>query len=128
MYRDYKHKYEWLYGTHNKIKCIAYSNVMVGDRIIPVKGEGLARCHPKDLYNEEFGRELAKIRAKRQLCQKIENVFMAESMNKSHYKHPNFHIAEDMLYDRGLLLDDIGTNLIARVLDNATIARRIKYE
>lgn len=87
-------------------------------------GIGEARCHPDDIWNEYFGRRLAKRRAMLDYCRRDIGAMLLQSRQNS--KHKNFYIAEDMLYERGLILDDTGINLIAKILDNAKIAKRIK--
>lgn len=87
-------------------------------------GKGKARCHPVDLWDESFGKKLAEDRALMDYHKREVKKDLIKSRANS--KHKNFHIAEDMLFDYGYELDDIGINLIAKILDNAKIAKRIK--
>lgn len=87
-------------------------------------GIGEARCHPDDIWDEGFGRRLAKRRALVDYHQRDVKTLLLQS--RDNRKHKNFRIAEDMLFDYGYELDDIGINLIAKILDNAKIAKRIK--
>lgn len=91
FFKDYKHKYDWeLDGLITK--CTARSHVKIADRLIPVRGYGEAKCHKEDVYNKEFGRELSKIRAKRELCEKIENVFIDQTKKREWNRDKLFNI------------------------------------
>ena len=82
FFKDYRHQYSYEYDGL-VIKCTARSWVKAGGKTVPVKGYGEAKCHKLDMYDKEFGQELAKIRAKRELCTKIENVFIDQTKKKS---------------------------------------------
>lgn len=96
FFKDYKHRYN---VKHDELltTCIAKSHVRVGDKIIPVRGYGQAKCHKEDVYNKEFGRELAKIRAKRELCTKIENVFIDQTKKREWNRNKLSNIVWDNL-------------------------------
>jgi len=102
FFKDYKHKYE-VERDGLITTCTARSQVRVGDKVIPVKGYGEAKCHKEDVYNKEFGYELAKIRAKRELCTKIENVFIDQTKKRTWNRATLFKI----------LLNDMVKNLRA---------------
>jgi hypothetical protein len=102
------------------IECYAYEDTMLF-------AIGCAECDPMDMWNEDFGKQLAKSRAVQNYYKAKETKLLIESQ-LGERKHKNFNTAEDMLFDYGYVLDDKGINLIAKILDNAKLAKRIKHE
>lgn len=102
-FRDYKHKYSWNIAG-SVITCTAVSHVNVVGRVVTVKGTGLARCRKDDIFDEQFGKELSKIRAKAELCRKIENVFIDET-KKSSWRKPEVYIDPKIFEEASLYLD-----------------------
>jgi len=102
-FRDYKHKYSWNIAGRI-ITCTAISHVNVAGRVVTVKGTGVARCRDDDIFDEQFGKELSKIRAKAELCRKIENVFIDET-KKSSWKKP-VGISQEIFKQVSIYLDD----------------------
>ena len=89
-FRDYKHKYSWNIAG-SVITCTAVSHVRIFGRVVLVKGIGIARCRNDDIFKEDFGKELSKIRAKAELFRKIENIFIDET-KKSSWRKPEVDI------------------------------------
>lgn len=102
-FRDYKHKYSWNIAG-NTITCTAVSHVKISGRIVMVKGVGIARCRDDDIFKEDFGKELSKIRAKAELCKKIENVFIDET-KKSSWRKPEVYIDPKIFEEASLYID-----------------------
>lgn len=102
-FRDYKHKYSWNIAGRI-ITCIARSKVQISGRIVPVKGVGIAKCRKDDIFQEDFGKELSKIRAKAELCKKIENVFIDET-KKSSWRKPEAYIDPKIFEEVSLYID-----------------------
>jgi len=98
FFKDYRHKYNYEFDGL-LTKCTARSHVKIADKSIPVRGYGEAECHKEDVYNKEFGCELSKIRAKRELCEKIENVFIEQTKKREWNKAKLFNIVWANLID-----------------------------
>jgi hypothetical protein len=110
---------EFYYQIKNPIiECYAYEDNMLF-------AIGRAKCNPMDMWNEDFGKQLAKSRAVQNYYKAKEAKLLIESQ-LGERKNKNFYIAEDMLFDYGYVLDDRGINLIAKILDNAKLAKRIR--
>ena len=95
-FKDYKHRYSYEFDKGLTI-CTARSRVQIKKRCVPVKGIGEAKCDSVDIYDEEFGKELSKIRAKKELCQKIENAFIDETKKKEWRKESLIKLIYDSL-------------------------------